>query len=80
MGSSRRAEALCVDAACPGREASARSRDGQRSGVGRPLVPCPAARVMAEEGGWRLWLVDEIGWPINTDDVQMARLNEGDGA
>lgn len=32
------------------------------------------AYVAKDEGGWRLWLVDEQGYPIDEADVQLARL------
>ena len=35
--------------------------------------------VGAQEPGWRLWLVDEQGFPIDSADIQLARLAGADG-
>ena len=34
------------------------------------------AYVEKEEPGWRYWLVDEEGYGIDEDEVQLARLTE----
>jgi len=47
---------------------------GSAPGWTDPWSRIQRARVNKQKGGWRSWLVDEIGFVIDERDVQMARL------
>ena len=51
---------------------------GSAPGWADPWSRLRTARVESDEGGWRLWLLDELGYPIDEVEVQAARLAERD--
>ena len=42
-----------------------------------PWSRAQRVRVLKEAQGWRTWLVDELGYPIDTAAVQLIRLRAG---
>jgi hypothetical protein len=47
---------------------------GSAPGWADPWSRVRTAHVESDEGGWRLWLLDEQGYPIDEVEVQAARL------
>jgi hypothetical protein len=47
---------------------------GSAPGWANPWARSLRGSVEKEEGGWQLWLVDELGYAIEEDDVQLARI------
>jgi hypothetical protein len=47
---------------------------GGAPGWADPWSRLRTAHVESDEGGWKLWLVDEQGYPIDEVEVQLARL------
>ena len=47
---------------------------GSAPGWADPWSRLRLAHVMKEPGGWRSWLVDDTGFPIQEDEIQLARL------
>ena len=47
---------------------------GSAPGWADPWSRLRTAHVESDQGGWRLWLVDEQGYPIDEAEVQLARL------
>lgn len=52
---------------------------GSAPGWSDPWSRMRRVYVKADERGWRSWLVDELGYVIGTDDVQLARLAGREG-
>ena len=48
---------------------------GSAPGWGEPWARARFAYVEQDANGWRTWLVDEDGFPIDEDEVQRARLS-----
>ncbi|HQY64141.1 MAG: hypothetical protein IPF92_07795 [Myxococcales bacterium] len=48
---------------------------GSAPGWGEPWSRARLAHVEQDASGWRTWLVDESGSPIDEADVQRARLS-----
>lgn len=51
---------------------------GCAPGWADPWSRVQRAYVNKEEGGWRTWLLDELGYCIDEADVQLARVAEPD--
>lgn len=51
---------------------------GSAPGWAEPWSRARRAYVREQEQGWRSWLVDEQGWPIDMADIQLARLAGAD--
>lgn len=47
---------------------------GSAPGWSNPWARAWPAMVMRDDSSWRMWLVDAGGYPIEREDVQLARL------